>query len=113
MLQVSFIFRPGSRDAEFHRLDALIAAAAEATEGYLGQESWVSADGTLRNATYFWRDEAALRAFSRHPSHLEAKRQYRRWYEGYQVVVAEVRAAHGDGRLGPRIADGAGGGGRR
>lgn len=112
MLQLSLIFRPGARDAEVHRRDALITAAAEATEGHLGQENWVSADGTLRNAAGFWRDAAALQAVSRHPPHLEAKRPYRRWYEGYQMVVSEVRTVRGGGRLGPRIPRRAGCGGR-
>lgn len=32
-------------------------------------------------------------------THTEAKASYDRWYDGYQVVVAEVRSVYGDGRL--------------
>ena len=38
----------------------------------------------------------ALREFSAHPSHLEAKRQYQRWYRGYHIVIAEIVRSYGD-----------------
>jgi heme-degrading monooxygenase HmoA len=47
--------------------------------------------------TYYWRDLESLHAFSRDPAHVEAKRQYARWYRGYHVVIAEVVRAYGDG----------------
>jgi hypothetical protein len=34
-----------------------------------------------------------------HPRHLEAKARQGRWLEGYQVVVAQVLHAYGDGKL--------------
>jgi heme-degrading monooxygenase HmoA len=49
-----------------------------------------------RNVTYYWRDLESLRAFSHDPAHLEAKRQYARWYRGYHIVIAEVVRAYGD-----------------
>lgn len=49
------------------------------------------------NATYYWETMDELQAFARHPSHVEAKRQYSRWYEGYHVVVSEVIRSYGDG----------------
>jgi heme-degrading monooxygenase HmoA len=91
-----FIFDPGERDAEFQRLNELIDEAARATGGLIGQESWCEANGTRINATYYWETLDALKKFSSHPTHLEAKRQYRRWYEGYHVVVAEVLNSYGD-----------------
>jgi len=94
-----FIFRPGDYDDEFHRLNGLIDEAAEATAGYLGAETWVSKDGDSLNAIYYWETLEALKAFSRHPSHLEAKKQYQRWYDGYHVVVSEVLRAYGDDRI--------------
>jgi heme-degrading monooxygenase HmoA len=99
MYSASFIFEPGTYDARFHELNALIDAAARATAGYIGVESWRSADGTRANATYYWTSLEALREFSSHPSHIEAKRQYQRWYRGYHIVIAEVVRSYGDGRL--------------
>ena len=96
MHSAAFIYRPGEYDDEFHRLNDIIQAAAEALPGYLGVESWQSADGKLRNATYYWSDLAALREFSMHPSHLEAKRNYTRWYQGYHIVISEVIRSYGD-----------------
>ena len=97
MYCASFIFQPGEYDEEFHRLNDLIDAAALATEGYIGAESWHSGDGKTINATYYWESQEALRTFSRHPKHLEAKRQYQRWYKTYHIVVAEVLRSYGDG----------------
>ena len=99
MYSAAFIFRPGNYDDEFHRLNALIDEAANATPGYLGAETWQSADGKTLNATYYWETLDALKAFSRNPHHLEAKKQYARWYEGYHIVVSEVVRAYGDGAI--------------
>ena len=100
MYMVSFIFEPGRYDARFHELNALIDAAAHASPGYVGAESWRSADGCRANATYYWESLEALREFSTHPQHVEAKRRYQQWYDGYHVVIAEVVRSYGDGRLG-------------
>jgi len=99
MFSAAFIFEPGTYDARFHQLNALIDAAARATIGFLGTESWRSPDGTRSNATYYWASLEALREFSRHPSHVEAKREYQRWYRGYHIVVSEVIRSYGDGTL--------------
>jgi heme-degrading monooxygenase HmoA len=97
MYSVSFIFEPGTYDARFHELNALIDAAARANAGYIGSESWRSADGKRANATYYWTSLEALREFSSHSQHLEAKRQYKNWYLGYHIVIAEVLRSYGDG----------------
>lgn len=99
MYSVAFIFEPGEYDEEFHALDALIQEVAESMEGYMGKESWQSADGAKKNSTYYWKDEQSIKEFSSHPRHLEAKRQYARWYNGYHVVVSEVRRSYGDGGI--------------
>ena len=96
MYSAAFIFRPGTYDEEFHRLNELIDNAAEATDGYLGAETWQSADGKTLNATYYWETLDALREFSRNPHHLEAKKQYSRWYDGYHIVVSEIVRSYGD-----------------
>lgn len=97
MYTASFQFEPGDYDEEFHRLDRLIEEAARATAGFLGKEAWHSPDGARRNATYYWDSLDALDEFSAHPVHLEAKRQYRRWYRGYHILVSEVLRSYGDG----------------
>jgi heme-degrading monooxygenase HmoA len=78
MYCVAFIYEPGEYDAEFHRLNELIDAAAKSMKGFLGAESWVSEDGKRHNATYYWSNMDVLKEFSSHPKHLEAKREYSR-----------------------------------
>lgn len=68
MYSAAFIFEPGGYDEEFHRLNDLIDEAARATPGFLGAESWHSPDGKKVNATYYWDNMDALKAFSRHRS---------------------------------------------
>ena len=83
MYSAAFIFKPGTYDDEFHRLNGLIDEAAKNTEGYLGAETWKSGDGKVLNATYYW-------------DNLEAKKQYSRWYDGYHIVISEVLRSYGD-----------------
>lgn len=99
MISASFIFTETDLDDEFFRLDGLIAQAAEATPGFLGKENWVTSDGAKKNSIYYWEDKAALKVFSSHPLHLEAKRQYQKWYGGFHVVISEVVKSYGDGTL--------------
>lgn len=99
MFSISFIFKPGKYDDEFHRLDTQIQETARLTPGFLRSETWVSPDGALTNAVYYWSDLDHLRDFSRDANHLQAKSEYSRWYDGYQIVVAKVTATYGDGRL--------------
>ena len=99
MYSAAFIFEPGVYDASFHELDALIETAALATEGYLGRETWKSVDGSKTNATYYWDTQESLKAFSSHPKHLEAKRQYQRWYKSFHIMVSQIIKSYGDGAL--------------
>lgn len=102
MVSASFIFRVGEYDEDFHRLNALIDDAAKAIEGYLGSTSWQSADG-LNNSIYYWQNREALELFAQHPKHIEAKRQYERWYQGFHVIISEVIASYGDGNIAHHI----------
>ncbi|MDT8408341.1 MAG: DUF4188 domain-containing protein [Wenzhouxiangellaceae bacterium] len=95
----AFIFRPGTYDEQFHALNALIEAAARANPGFIESSTWFSTDGSRVNATYYWTDLESLKAFSDHPAHLEAKRLYANWYEGYQVVISKVERIYGDGHI--------------
>lgn len=97
MYTAAFIFEPANYDERFHALDALIEAAARATPGFLGSETWHSADGARINATYYWTDLASLNAFAKDPNHLQAKREYQQWYKGFHIVISEVIRSYGDG----------------
>ena len=97
MYSVAFIWEPGEYDAEFQRLNARIDAVARALPGFLGVECWQAAEGTRRNATYYWDSLETLQAFSTDRLHQDAKRRYARWYAGYHVVVAQVLRSYGDG----------------
>ena len=97
MYSASFIFEPGQCDDKFYRLDDLIAEIALATDGYIGKESWTSPDGQKVNSVYYWESLESLKVFSTHPKHIEAKRQYRRWYQSFHIVISEVIKSYGDG----------------
>lgn len=99
MICCQFIFRPGTYDEDFHRLDGEIDAYARSLPGFDHTERWVSPDGSEVNAIYYFADMASVRQLARYPTHLEAKDQVDRWYEGYRIVVSEVKATYGDGRL--------------
>lgn len=99
MICVQFIFRPGTYDEDFHRLDGLIDEYARALPGFVRTETWSQPEAGLVNAIYYFSDRAALRALGAFPAHLDAKGQVQRWYEGYRIVVTEVTATYGDGRL--------------
>ena len=101
MYCASFTWEAGSYDEQFHQLNALIEEVARSLPGFVAVESWQAPDGPRRCAHYWWRDLASLDTFSRHPAHLEAKRQYARWYRGYQVVLLQVLRSYGDGGLTP------------
>ena len=99
MISAAFIFKPGTYDNEFHRLNDLIDKAARSNPGFMGAETWQSENGQVLNATYYWRSLEDLQAFSRDPDHLAAKNQYSRWYDGYHIVISEILRSYGDGAL--------------
>ena len=51
------------------------------------------------NAIYYFEDTASVARLARFPQHREAKGQVDRWYDGYRIVVSDIRATYGDGRL--------------
>ena len=99
MILCQFIFKPGTYDDDFHRLDGEIDAYARSLPGFLAVETWYSEDKTVVNASYYFEDRDSVRSLSRFPQHREAKGQYQRWYNGYQIVVSEISASYGDKRL--------------
>lgn len=99
MFSAQFIFKPGTYDDEFHRLDAEIEQFTATINGYLGVERWVSDDGTTRNSIYYFESMDAVTELSRYPTHREAKGKYQNWYDGYQIVVSEIKKSYGDGAI--------------
>ncbi|MCU0870558.1 MAG: antibiotic biosynthesis monooxygenase [Burkholderiales bacterium] len=99
MFTSTFIFAMGERDETFDRLDAQIAAAARATPGYLGEESWENPTAGLVSNVYYWASLEALQALMQHPAHLQAKASQAQWLAGYQVVISQVLRTYGDTRL--------------
>ncbi|MFT6791519.1 MAG: heme-degrading monooxygenase HmoA [Cellvibrionaceae bacterium] len=96
MYSVAFIFEPGKYDDSFHELNDFIQNFAESMDGFVGKESWQSPDGKIINSTYYWKSEEAIKEFSSHPKHIEAKRQYSKWYNGYHIVVSKIQRSYGD-----------------
>jgi len=99
MFACSFIFIPGEYDEEFHRLDQSIDGYAKTLDGYVGVDRWYSQDTKTSNSIYYFHDMDTVRTFASFPDHLEAKEKYARWYDGYQIVISEVKASYGDGRI--------------
>jgi heme-degrading monooxygenase HmoA len=99
MYSATFIFDKKQYDDAFYALDKAIAAAAKSTEGYLGEESWQNAETGRVCNVYYWRDLQSLQALMNHPKHLEAKASQANWLNGYQIVIAKVIRAYGDGRI--------------
>ncbi|GAB3251555.1 antibiotic biosynthesis monooxygenase [Chitinimonas naiadis] len=99
MYSATFIFDTRQFDEAFHALDGQIAAAARASTGYLGEDAWEDPKtGRIANV-YYWSDEAGLRELMADPRHIEAKRRYGEWLQGYQVIISQVLRSYGDGSI--------------
>jgi heme-degrading monooxygenase HmoA len=58
--------------------------------GYLGYES-LKHNGRGMFISY-WKDMESIKAWGRHPKHLEAKKLgIQRWYKSYNSMIAEVQ----------------------
>jgi hypothetical protein len=99
MYTATFTFAKGQYDDEFYRLDDLIAKAAKAIPGYLGEETWENATTGLISNVYYCETLEALRELIEHPVHVQAKAAQAKWLAGYQVVIAKVTRAYGDGKI--------------
>ncbi|MBP6996034.1 MAG: hypothetical protein KBB39_07860 [Phycicoccus sp.] len=99
MICCQFIFKPGTYDDDFHRLDGQIDAHARSLAGFVKVETWSAPEAGLVNAIYYFEDMAAVRQLAQFPQHLEAKGQVARWYDGYRIVVSQITATYGDDRL--------------
>jgi len=94
-----FIFKPGTYDDDFHQLDGQIEEYARGLPGFIKLETWRDPEHGLVNATYYFTDQKSVAQLARFPTHREAKGQVDRWYDGYRIVISEVKATYGDGRL--------------
>lgn len=95
----TFVFRIKNYDAEFEQLNELIDQAANTNPGYLGKERWANSDENKRSVVYYWKSRESLREFSKHPIHQKAKQNYKKWYEGYEVLISEVLTFKSDDGL--------------
>lgn len=99
MYSATFIFDKKQFDDTFYELDNAIAEIAKQTEGYLGEESWENTEtGRICNV-YYWQDLKSLQVLMNHPKHLEAKSKQANWLNSYQIIIAEVIRAYGDGSI--------------
>jgi len=99
MMCCQFIFKPGTYDTDFHRLDNQIDQFARSLPGFQRVERWLAPDGGAVNAIYYFTGRKDVAELARFPVHREAKGQAQRWYDGYRIVISEVTGTYGDGRL--------------
>lgn len=99
MFSSTFTFLPGQYDDEFHALDKVIADIARSIPGYLGEEAWENTSTGQVSNVYYWSSLEALQQLVNHPEHIKAKQAQGQWLRGYQVVIAQVLRAYGDGLL--------------
>lgn len=99
MYSATFIFDKKQYDDAFYALDNAIAAAAKEAAGYLGEESWENVETGRVCNVYYWQDLKSLQTLMNNPKHLEAKSKQANWLSGYQIVIAEVIRAYGDGSI--------------
>jgi len=75
---------------DYQDLDAELEQLVHRQDGYVGHRSYRAEDGERLTVVWF-RDQESLRKWKNVPRHLEAQRRGReRWYEFYEMEVAEV-----------------------
>lgn len=99
MICCQFIFKPAAYDDEFHRLDEQIDRYARSLPGFEKLEKWEAPETGVVNAIYYFTDQKSVALLARFPQHRDAKDQVQRWYDGHRIVISEVTATYGDGRL--------------
>ena len=84
---------PGLKD-EYVALVARMAEVAKSIPGYISHKGFWADDGERVTIVEF-EDEAGQRAWRTHPEHIEAQKLGRvKYYEMYDIKVAEVRYHH-------------------
>jgi len=75
---------------DYQGLAAELDALVRGQDGYLAHKAYQAEDGERLTLVWF-RDQESLRSWKMLPRHLEAQRRGReRWYEFYEMEVAEV-----------------------
>ncbi|MEF2231395.1 MAG: antibiotic biosynthesis monooxygenase [Pseudodesulfovibrio sp.] len=69
-----------------------LLALARTMDGFLGAES--ARDGVGITVSY-WRDEASIRAWRRHPEHRAAMARAGQWYAAFKTRVCRVERDNG------------------
>lgn len=87
------VFRSRLRDdatAAYQEMAQRIAPLAAAMPGYLAHKAFTAADGE-RVTLVEYESEDAMKAWSRHPDHLEAKKAGRlSFFDSYRVQICKV-----------------------
>ena len=96
MICCQFVFKPGTYDEDFQRLDARIDHYARNLPGFIRAETWQQPDHGNVNAIYYFADMDSVALLARFPTHREAKEQVRRWYDSYRIIISEVTSTYGD-----------------
>ena len=75
---------------DYQALDAELERLVRDQPGYLTHKGYRADDGERLTLVWF-KDQETLRSWKMQPRHLEAQRRGReRWYEFYEMEVAEV-----------------------
>lgn len=96
--QIAVIFlsrRTGADDAGYAAAAEAMAALAAAQPGFRGVDSVRGPDGAGITVSW-WADEASALGWRAHAEHSVIRAEGRaRWYDAYEVAVAEVRRSYG------------------
>lgn len=95
VVAVIFISKRSQYDAEGYAAAAAeMGAAAARFPGYVGIHSARGEDGVGITVSY-WENEAAARAWKEDAAHAAIRDKGRaRWYEWYELIVAEVTRSY-------------------
>lgn len=99
MISATFIFKQKKSDTEFETLDSSIESYVERHPEYLGKDSWVNVEKGTMAVVYYFKTYLGLESLRTFSDHTLAKSKYSKWYEGYQVIIAEVTKTYGDGGI--------------
>jgi len=88
-------------DRGYEQMADRMVQLAQSQPGFLGVESARGADGFGITVSY-WASLEAIAAWRRHAEHRIAQETGKRiWYSRYELRVARVERAHGEGETGP------------
>lgn len=88
-LAVIFSSELATKDPEYDEAAARMEAIASRIPGFLGIESY--REGARGVTISYWESEEAIRAWRKHPEHLEVQTRGKKdWYARYTLRVARV-----------------------